>query len=101
MPTLVRKNANTSEFEERYYQSWEFYCPACKRMHYYAVGGSGSGPKWTFNGDAEKPTFTPSLKYTDGSCHLFVTDGYIEYCSDCPHEYAGKKIPMIDLEGMP
>jgi len=64
-------------------------------------------PRWSFNGDVEKPTFSPSLLVYDRSsgerktgCHLFVRDGMIEYCGDCPHEFAGKTIPMEDWEGI-
>jgi Family of unknown function (DUF6527) len=32
-----------------------FHCPGCGRGHGYHV------PHWDFNGDLEKPTFTPSL----------------------------------------
>ena len=36
-----------------------FWCPGCKKIHPYQV------PRWTFNGDMNKPTFTPSLKMLD------------------------------------
>lgn len=63
-------------------------------------------PIWDFNGDINNPTFTPSLLNRTGSfaeptyidppdipptrCHLFVTNGVINYCGDCTHEYNGK-----------
>ena len=37
-----------------------FHCPGCDEMHVIAVG-EGSGPRWGFNGDYERPTFTPSV----------------------------------------
>ncbi len=74
---------------------YTFECPGCKCNHAYYV----SGPiKWEFNGSLENPTFTPSLKntYPDGKvCHLFVTNGKIEYCGDCFHELKGQKIEMV------
>jgi hypothetical protein len=30
-------------------------------------------------------------------CHLYITDGKIQYLDDCTHEYAGKTIEMEDI----
>lgn len=57
---------------------------------------------WTFNGDLEKPTFSPSLlvtgylneKHPNGRCHSYITDGNINYLSDSTHEYAGQTIEL-------
>lgn len=65
--------------------------------------GCGHGLKgWTFNGDLEKPTFSPSLLVTgflntqhpDGICHSYITDGKIMYLNDSTHECAGKTIEL-------
>lgn len=86
--------------------SWFFYCPACKGVHRFSVGRPTGRPNWSFNGDESKPTFSPSLLmyYTDQEtkerktiCHLFVRNGRIEYCGDCPHDHAGKTIDMVDI----
>lgn len=81
-----------------------FECPGCKILHGINVG-LGSGPRWWWNGDAEKPTFTPSIKthypYGIGKeiiCHSYVTDGVIQFLGDCTHELAGKSVPMIDID---
>ena len=58
----------------------------------------GFDSRWEFNGDYEKPTFTPSMLVTTPGkprSHFFVTDGKIQYLSDCEHEYAGQ---ILDLE---
>ena len=47
-----------------------FWCPACKELHPYIVKEG----EWQFNGNWDKPSFTPSLKYDD--CHLFVGSYY-------------------------
>ena len=74
-----------------------FWCPACKAAHTYDTGGQHR-PNWTFDGNLESPTFTPSLRYLTGTkCHLFVTNGVIQYCGDCPHDMAGKSTPMVDI----
>lgn len=78
-----------------------FYCPGCKHHHVY------DSTKWKFNGDFDKPTFSPSLlnrssfgpQHELRVCHLFLTDGKLQFCSDCTHELAGKtvELPEIDL----
>lgn len=37
-----------------------FQCPGCKMAHGIRVG-EGTGPRWTFNGCIDKPTFNPSI----------------------------------------
>lgn len=39
---------------------YSFYCPGCEETHFYQT------PRWSFNGDEEKPTFTPSLLIRSG-----------------------------------
>lgn len=80
---------------------WMHYCPACGTMHAIAVEHPfANGAKWTFNGDMEKPTFAPSVKieYTSMKkprvCHYHIKEGVIEYCNDCTHELASKKVPL-------
>lgn len=60
---------------------------------------------WGFNGDLEKPTFTPSILtrypvYGVGEriCHSYVRDGMIEFLSDCTHALAGQTVPLPDLD---
>lgn len=42
-----------------------FWCPGCKCPH-RIQHGAGSGPRWGWNGDLEKPTFTPSVLVREG-----------------------------------
>ncbi|MBR9807436.1 MAG: hypothetical protein GYB49_09460 [Alphaproteobacteria bacterium] len=78
-----------------------FYCPGCKRTHPYHVGNK-TGPSWNWNGDGDKPTFTPSLlvyaSETTPRCHLFLTDGVIRYCGDSEHDLAGQSVPCPDFQ---
>jgi hypothetical protein len=88
---------------------WYYYhlCPACDDIHQFAVTGTTVG--WVFNHDYQKPTFNPSMRkmtniprtpeervhpvnYT--SCHYFLREGNIEYCTDSPHHLAGKTVPL-------
>ncbi|HET7657828.1 MAG TPA: DUF6527 family protein [Bacillales bacterium] len=73
-----------------------FFCPGCGENHYFKVDSGG----WTFNGDEENPTFSPSLLYPTKKvrCHLFLKKGKIQYLSDCGHELAGKTIDCPDWE---
>lgn len=102
-----------------------FYCPGCKSSHTIAVGQGG----WGWNGDADRPTFTPSVLVTGRdfspkgradyeawyaagcpksdaplafesvatSCHSFVTDGRIQFFSDCTHGLAGQTVDLPDF----
>lgn len=40
-----------------------WWCPGCDGPHQVAVG-EGAGPRWGWNGDASRPTFTPSVLVT-------------------------------------
>ena len=77
-----------------------FWCPGCKTNHLYLTSRRDGGPTWTFNGNLQKPTFRASLLHPKPPnpvlCHLFVTDGIIEFCGDCTHELKGQKVPMVD-----
>lgn len=98
-----------------------FWCPGCQQLHRILVDGvSEAGPRWQWNGDAERPTITPSIlvqgvvpltdaeldAYERGEplpqpvprvCHVFVTDGRIQFLGDCTHSLAGQTVPMPDL----
>lgn len=81
-----------------------FYCPGCKHLQRITK-------IWEFNGDFEQPTFSPSIKTwtnsynRDGSikgvdfvCHSFVTDGKIQFLSDCTHELKNQTVDLPDIE---
>ncbi len=82
-----------------------WWCPGCDRSH-AIKHGDGPGPRWTWNGNAERPTFAPSVLVTypgpdagrDGAppavCHSFVVDGQMQMLSDCTHALAGQTVPI-------
>lgn len=105
-------------------------CPACKQGHLFNLkcgknGLGGDKPCWTFDGNLDSPTFSPSMlcrsirftpkgyadyrKWLEGGCgprtgefdneplicHSFVHDGRIEFLPDCTHELRGQ---TVDLE---
>ena len=104
-----------------------FWCPGCKTSH-RIQHGVGDAPRWGWNGDVDKPTFTPSILVRTGHfvpghdsrgcwctfnaahpekedtdfvcavCHSFVTDGSIQFLGDCTHALAGQ---TVDLPAWP
>ncbi len=88
---------------------WYVHCPACKHAHVFYTTPEAEAlgyPRWTFNGDAERPTFRASMLVYEprlkGSrrtiCHSFVTDGQIRYLDDCAHAMAGQTVDLPDLD---
>lgn len=89
-----------------------FRCPGCNKVHGVTVGGANT---WGWNGNADKPTFTPSVLVTypanpDASdefkewrterrCHSFVTDGRIQFLGDCTHGLAGQTVDLPEWGG--
>jgi hypothetical protein len=78
-----------------------FHCPGCGYDHGFHVG-SVDRPTWEWNGSMDAPTFTPSLlcnkEWPANRCHLFVTDGKIQFQPDCFHKLAGQTVEMPDWE---
>ncbi|CAD5240726.1 hypothetical protein NBNDMPCG_00109 [Klebsiella phage vB_KqM-Westerburg] len=79
-----------------------FQCPGCNMLHPYRVKGSPEqGPIWEWNNDVVAPTFTPSLlvfKDRPGSrCHLFLTNGKIQFLGDCFHDLKNQTVDMVDI----
>lgn len=84
-----------------------FRCPGCNRVHGVSVNGSHA---WGWNGNVDKPTFTPSVLVTwpanpnaeeefkewrtERRCHSFVTDGRIQFLNDCTHALAGQTVDL-------
>lgn len=78
---------------------YEFMCPGCNKLHPFHTENP-RGVIWTFNGNLEKPTFTPSLmvdKDTPKQCHLNMTDGMIYFHPDSKHALAGQTVPIPEL----
>ncbi len=107
-----------------------FHCPGCDDGHEIPVDASGHRPgvAWGWNGSYDAPTFTPSIlvkchewqppvtpenlaqwerepwpqQKVATVCHSFVTDGKIQFLSDCTHALAGQVVtlqPMEDYDG--
>jgi hypothetical protein len=96
-------------------------------MHGIIVGRA-EHPCWGWNGDVNKPTFTPSILCTgrrftkkgeaeyqawydagcskpapqfdaaDTVCHSYVTDGRIRFLDDCTHHLKGQTVDLPEWE---
>lgn len=90
------------------------WCPGCEGMHLIP-------DTWTFDGKADLPTFSPSVKITgkqrvvvngewtggwvrdaegkavDYCCHYVLTAGQLNFCTDSTHALAGKTVPLPEL----
>lgn len=87
--------------------AWIVKCPATGFIEIPRDG------RWQWDGDRERPTFTPSVNETTGKPgqsheeflrdpnpdrnHVFITRGRIEYLTDCTHPYAGSTVEIEPL----
>lgn len=71
------------------------WCPGCNRAH-IIYSGAGLRTAWEWNGDQDRPTFTPSYLATwdENRCHSFIKDGCWQYLADCTHPFAGQTVPI-------
>lgn len=103
-----------------------FKCPGCSFNHVLNVDAHNR-PAWGFNGNAESPTITPSIRAMSGHyvggrtsaeeclwcgpkredddcrdlcyvCHSFVTDGKIQFLSDSTHHLSGQTVDLPDVQ---
>lgn len=103
--------------------SLHFKCPACRQVHGVRVAAPRTD-LWQWNGDVAKPTFSPSLLVQADMweppvtpenlaqwkeqpwaqtkvhkvCHSFITDGRIQFLSDCTHDLAGQTVDIPDWD---
>lgn len=102
-----------------------FMCPGCGYAHVVWIKPDPARPArpcWGYNGNPEKPTFTPSILLTghewhppvtpenleewrrspwpqhqvERRCHSFITDGRIQFLGDCTHELRGQTVDLPD-----
>lgn len=98
-----------------------FRCPGCGMRHMVATADPyPNDARWQWNGSMERPTFQPSILVTyehwvppctedhyvapesqtkvKDICHSFVTDGRIQFLSDCTHSLAGQTVELPDWD---
>ncbi len=108
MGAIEKKLRSATGTGEKRFLHW---CPGCAEVHSIRIECAGPGPVWSFNGDLERPTFSPSIRISEGHddegnrlpqgqwrtlCHYFIRDGRIEFCSDSPHPLAGQTVDLPD-----
>lgn len=84
--------------------SVEFKCPGCGWTHMLNTGPGR--PRWTFNGDLDRPTLSPSINHRQEFtaadrparvCHSFVEDGRIRFLPDSTHQLAGQTVDLPEI----
>lgn len=78
------------------------WCPGCDDAHRITFDHPNG---WTWDGNEEAPTITPSIFVNDPSrphpgkpsCHSVVTAGSWYFFGDCSHALAGQTVPMVPL----
>jgi hypothetical protein len=84
----------SAAYDSRCLMHW---CPGCEEVHSISVEQRTAGrPVWAFDGNAEAPSFTPSINYV-GKCHYFIKAGVIAYCADSVHALAGTSVVLPDF----
>lgn len=87
------------------YSALLFKCPGCAEdgssgFHMLPVNSPQHSPSWTWDGDLEAPTLSPSIlsRHGDVVCHSFLTGGVFNFLTDCTHSLAGQQVPMPDMD---
>lgn len=84
-----------------------FFCPGCRKGHAVRIVPDGGKPCWSYNGNPNAPTFRASIFVNPPGayhvpsvppCHSFVTDGQIQFLTDCTHALAGQTVPLPDID---
>lgn len=92
---------------------WAHWCAGCQHAHVFRIDRPGrKGPVWSFNGNMEKPTFSPSMRefIPEGrdkdnnitrqektTCHYILTDGVINYLADSSEHTLRGSHPLPDF----
>lgn len=96
------------------YQCLMFCCPGCieagkakgateyQGLHTLPVNVTVKidKPSWTFDGNTDCPTLSPSILTQGGygRCHSYLENGVFRFLDDCDHSLAGQtNVPMPDL----
>jgi hypothetical protein len=100
--------------DPKYYplEDYGYFCPGCGYGHEIAVTKkNASGASWSFDGNFQRPTFSPSLNMRVNTpdmkeyqpdvgstvCHCFIREGKIQFLGDCTHALRGQTVDMPDV----
>lgn len=78
------------------------YCPGCEGLHMINTGSRNqNNALWSFNGNFEVPTFTPSVdvnkNFPESRCHYSIIEGKIIFTTECYHKLAGQTIDIPEI----
>ena len=78
------------------------FCPGCGNEHPFTVDKiDEKGNMWDWNGDVDKPTFSPSMLVNKDTpalrCHSFVEGGKIRFLKDCFHELRDTIVDLPEI----
>ena len=88
------------------------WCPGCDSGHEIDTEQpNGAGARWTFDGNTQAPTFSPSVNMqinpkghphyqpdvASTVCHYFIRAGRIEFCGDSTHALAGMTVELPEI----
>lgn len=110
---FLRRSGAADGYSAGGYAHW---CPGCQSLHSFATDApQRNGARWTFDGNVDRPTFSPSMhikwgRFADpsyrvepgeedlsGVCHYFLRDGQLQYLGDSTHALAGQTVPLPEL----
>jgi len=75
-------------------EQYLIFCPGCNDIH------AMSPQIHSFNGDFDRPTFSPSLLMNfipNKVCHSFVKDGKIQFLNDSWHKLKGQTVELPEI----
>jgi len=94
------------EHPDKNTEHYTFRCPGCKTIHVVYV--KGFNINWSFNGDLEEPTISPSLLlwhngYPEENipayrCHSYIRNGMIQFLDDCTHGLKGQTVELPEVD---
>lgn len=88
------------------------WCPGCQSGHEITIDEpNASGARWSFDGNVDAPTFSPSINMQINPkghrhyqpdikttvCHYFIRAGRIEFLGDCTHALRGQTVELPDV----
>lgn len=89
-----------SKYLRRTSTGYAHYCPCCDYLHHFSIDVPlENGAQWRFMGNAESPTFEPSMNIGPGWCHYRLIAGVLHYQSDCKHHLASQTVKLPELPG--
>jgi len=100
MSEVIKHNARLWELRGITESRFMVWCPGCKCGHTIPT------PRWTFDGNLEKPTFAPSVRLyvTDPEtkkdttvCHFNVTSGQLILHGDSGHQMKGQTLELQEI----